>query len=304
MPNQIPTQQVPGVYHRRVGDIVVTALHDGYQDSPIATVRDIPEADAVRMLRDNLRPAPRRTSANCFLIRSGPRTALVDTGFGLGVRPTVGFLQANLAAAGVAPDEIDVVLLTHMHPDHWGGLADKEGRALFPRAELVMHADDHAYWHDDAAMMRLEDPVRRQMFFMEGRARVAPYRERMRLFTGGEVFPNVTAVALPGHTPGHTGFMIASGNASLLIWGDIVHVQELQVARPEVTMAVDVDPARAAATRRAILERVAADRQAIAGMHLHFPAFAHVVRNGDGYRLLPDAWSIDLDGDVARVGRD
>src|SRR5262245_57499410 len=259
----IPTQQVPGIYHRRVGDIVVTALHDGYQDSPIATVRDIAAHEAVRMLRDNLRPAPRRTSANCFLIRNGSRIALVDTGFGTGVRPTVGFLQTNLAAAGVAPDEIDVVLLTHMHPDHWGGLADKQGRALFPRAELVMHADDHAYWHDDAAMMRIEDPARRQTFFMEGRARVAPYRERMRLFTGGEVFPGVAAVPLPGHTPGHTGFMIASRNASLLIWGDIVHVQELQVARPEVTMAVDVDPARAAATRRGILERVAADRLAI-----------------------------------------
>ena len=302
MPGSIPTQQVPGVYHRRVGQIVVTALHDGYQDSPIATVKDIPEADAVRLLRDNLRPAPRRTSANCFLIWNGTRTALVDTGFGP-VRPTVGILQANLAAAGVTPDEIDVVLLTHMHPDHWGGLADKQGRATFPRAELKLHADDYAYWHDDSAMMRVEDPARRQMFFGDGRARVAPYRERMDLFTGGEVFPGVTAVPLPGHTPGHTGFMIASGNASLLIWGDIVHVQELQVARPEVTMAVDVDPAKAVATRRAILERTAADRQAIAGMHLHFPAFAHVVRQGAGYHLLPDAWSMDLDGDVAQVGK-
>ena len=174
-------------------------------------------------------------------------------------------------------------------------------RALFPRAELKMHADDHAYWHDDSAMMKVEDPARRQMFFADGRTKVALYRERMQLFTGGEVFPGVTTVPLPGHTPGHTGFLIASGNASLLIWGDIVHVQELQVARPEVTMAVDVDPARAVTTRRAILERAAADRQAIAGMHIHFPAFAHVVRDGAGYRLLPDAWSMDLDGDVAQV---
>ncbi|MBV9561288.1 MAG: MBL fold metallo-hydrolase [Bradyrhizobium sp.] len=302
MTRPIPTQQVPGVYHRRVGDILVTALHDGYQDSPMATVKDIPEAEAVRMLKDNLRPAPRRTSANCFLIRNGARTALVDSGFGK-VRPTVGFLMDNLAAAGVAPDDIDVVLLTHMHPDHWGGLADKEGRALFPRAELKMHADDHAHWHDDAAMMKVEDLGRRKMFFADGRAQVAPYRERMQLFTGGEVFPGVTTVPLAGHTPGHTGFLIASGNASLLIWGDIVHVQELQVARPEVTMAVDVDPARAVSTRRAILDRVATDRQAIAGMHIHFPAFAHVVRHGDDYRLLPDAWSMDLDGDVAQVAK-
>src|SRR5258708_7009688 len=150
-------------------------------------------------------------------------------------------------------------------------------------------------------MMRVEDPARRQSCFGDGRAKVAPYRERMTLFTGGEVFPGVTAVPLPGHTPGHTGFMIASGDASLLIWGDIVHVQELQVARPEVTMAVDVDPAKAVATRRAILDRVAADRPAIPGIDLPFPAFAPFLRAGRGHPLLPDAWSMDLDGDVARV---
>jgi glyoxylase-like metal-dependent hydrolase (beta-lactamase superfamily II) len=129
----------------------------------LRTVKDIPEADAVRLLRDNLRPAPRRTSANCFLTRNGTRTALVDTGFGP-VRPTVGFLQANLAAAGVTPEEIDVVLLTHMHPDHWGGLSDKQGRAMFPCAELKMHADDYAHWQDDSAMMRIEDPAPSDVF--------------------------------------------------------------------------------------------------------------------------------------------
>ena len=292
-------RQVAGVYHRRVGDISVTALHDGHQDVAMSTVLGIPAEEAAAMLHAAFRPVPRRTAVNGFLIRHGDRIALVDTGCGP-AKPTVGFLAANLAAAGVAPAQVDTVLMTHLHPDHVGGLSDRRGTALFPEAVLHLHADEHAYWHDDAAMMRVADPARRQLFFGDARAHLAPYRDRTQLFTGGEVFPGVTAVPLPGHTPGHSGFMLASGGESLLIWGDIVHVQELQVPRPEVTMMVDVDPAQAQQTRRRLFDRLVADRQAIAGMHLHFPAMAHLAQEGDGYRLVPDAWSLDLHGDAPR----
>jgi len=291
------TGQVAGVHHRRVGDITVTALNDGHQDVAMSTVLGIPPEMAAAMLRAAFRPVPRRTTVNCFAIRSGTRVALIDAGCGP-AKPTVGFLAANLAAAGIAPAEVDTVLMTHLHPDHFGGLADAQGTALFPRAELRLHADEYAYWHDDVPMLRVADPVRRQLFFGDARARLAAYRDRTSTFGGGEVFPGVTVVPLPGHTPGHAGFMVTSGGQSLLIWGDIVHVQELQVPRPEVTMAVDVDPAQAQATRRRLFDQVAADRQAIAGMHLHFPAFAHLARDGDGYRLVPDAWSLDLHGDA------
>lgn len=292
--------QVPGVYHRRVGDILVTALHDGHQDVSMATVLGLPAEEAAGMLRAAFRPA-RRTAVNAFLIRHGGRTALIDAGCGPS-KPTVGFLRTNLQAAGVRPDDIDTVLMTHLHPDHWGGLSDDAGRALFPRAELLLHEEERAYWYDDAAMAKVTDAARRTMFFLNARQRLAPYADRMRSFTAGEVFPGVTAIPLPGHTPGHTGFMVASGGRSLLVWGDIIHVQELQVPRPEVVMAVDVDPAKAVETRRRIFDQVAADRQAIAGMHLHFPAFAHLAREGDGYRLIPDAWTMDLDGDAPCPG--
>jgi glyoxylase-like metal-dependent hydrolase (beta-lactamase superfamily II) len=291
--------QVAGVYHRRVGDIMVTALNDGHQDVAMSTVLGIPPEEATALLHAAFRPVPRRTTVNAFLIRSGGRVALVDTGCGP-AKPTVGRIAANLAAAGVRPEQVDVVLLTHMHPDHWGGLSDGAGTSHFPRAELKLHRFEHAYWHDDAAMGRMTDPARREMFFLDARRRLAPYRGRTELFTGGEVFPGVTAMPLPGHTPGHTGFLISSGRDSLLIWGDIVHVQELQVPRPEVVMAVDVDPSAAEATRRRLFDRVAADRLAVAGMHLHFPAFAHLAREGGGYRLVPDAWSIDLRGDAPK----
>ncbi len=289
-------QQVAGCCHRQVGDILVTALNDGHQDAPLTSMAGIATEEAAALLQAAFRPVPRRTAVNGFLIRSGGRTALVDAGCGP-IKPTTGRLAANLAAAGVAAEAIDTVLMTHLHPDHFGGLTGPGGAPLFPAATLRLHEAEQAHWQDDAAMER-EDPARRAAFFGGARARLAAYADRTSPFTSGEVFPGVTAIPLPGHTPGHTGFMVASGGKSLLIWGDIVHVPEVQVPRPEATMAVDVDPAQAAATRRRIFDQVATDRQAIAGMHLHFPAFAHLARDGAGYRLVPDAWSIALEGDI------
>ena len=287
---RMPDGQVPGVHHRRVGDAVVTAVSDGHLDGSMAVIRNIEPEEAARMLQDAFRPVPRRTAVNTFLVHSGGKLALVDTGCGNAMAATAGRLFANLAAADVRPEEVDAVLLTHMHPDHSNGLADGEGRALFPRAELVMHEAEWAHWHDDAAMARA-DEVSRERNFQAARDQAAPYRDRLRLIKSGKVFPGVTAMSFPGHNPGHSGYMVASGADSLLIWGDIVHVPEIQVPRPEVTMAFDVDPAQAEATRRRVFDMVAADKQAITEMHLHFPGHAHLVRRGDGYALLPEAWS-------------
>ncbi len=163
------------------------------------------------------------------------------------------------------------------------------GALWFPNAELVLHEAEMAYWHDDAAMSRADEQSRERNF-LAGRRQLAPYRARTRLIQGGEILPGVTAMPLPGHTPGHTGYMIASGNDSLLIWGDIVHVPEIQVPRPEVTLAFDVDPAKAEATRRRTFDMVAADKLLFAGMHVHFPGFARLARTGDGFSLVPEPW--------------
>jgi glyoxylase-like metal-dependent hydrolase (beta-lactamase superfamily II) len=287
---RVPDRQVPGVHHRRVGDAVVTAVSDGHLDGSMAVLQNIAPEEAARMLRDAFRPVPRRTAVNTFLIHAGGRVALVDTGCGDAMAATAGRLQSNLAASGVRPEEVDAVLLTHMHPDHSNGLADAEGRALFPRAELVMHEAEWSHWHDDAAMARADETARERNFHA-ARDQAAPYRDRLRLFKGGEVFPGVTAMPFPGHTPGHSGYMVASGSDSLLIWGDIVHVPEIQVPRPEVTMAFDVDPAQAEATRRRVFDMVWTDKQAFTGMHLHFPGHARLLRRDGGYALLPEAWS-------------
>jgi glyoxylase-like metal-dependent hydrolase (beta-lactamase superfamily II) len=284
-----PVQQIPGVYHRKIGDIVVTAISDGYLDGNLEVMRNVDLNTAQRILRDAFRPA-RRTSVNTFLIHSKGRVAIIDTGSGNYLQPTAGFVQRNLAAAGIEAKSIDTVLLTHMHPDHSAGLTDmSNGQLLFPNAELVMHENELPYWFDDGAMAKADERSRK-LYFLAGREQVAPYKSRTRLFRQGEVFPGVTAVPSVGHTPGHTAYLVASGKDQLMIWGDTVHVPEVQTAFPAAGMAFDVDLAEAAASRRRMFDRVSADGVLIAGMHLHFPAFSRLARRGEGYALYSEAW--------------
>jgi glyoxylase-like metal-dependent hydrolase (beta-lactamase superfamily II) len=287
-------QQIAGVYHRKIGDILVTAISDGYLDGTVDVMRNVDHDTARQILKEAFRPA-RRTSVNTFLIHSGGRTAIVDTGSGNYLQPTAGFVQRNLAGAGIDPKSIDTVLLTHMHPDHSAGLTDmSNGQLLFPNAELVMHENEQTYWFDDGEMSKVDERAR-QLYFQAGREQVEPYRKRVRLFREGEVFPGVTAVPSLGHTPGHTAYLIASGNEQLMIWGDTVHVPEVQTAFPEAGMAFDTDLAAAAASRKRMFDRVSTDGILIAGMHLHFPAFSRLARRGDAYALYPEAWVHGMD---------
>jgi glyoxylase-like metal-dependent hydrolase (beta-lactamase superfamily II) len=287
--HQQPLQQIAGVYHRRIGDIVVTAISDGYLDGTLDVMRNVDIEKARQILKDAFRPA-RRTSVNTFLIHSRGRMAIIDTGSGNYLQPTAGFVQRSLTAAGIDPKSIDTVLLTHMHPDHSAGLVDmSNGQLLFPSAELVMHENELAHWFDDGAMAKVDERSAK-LYFMAGREQVAPYKNRMRLFREGEVFPGVTAVPSLGHTPGHTAYLIASGDEQLMIWGDTVHVPEVQTAFPEAGMAFDTDLTAAAAARKRMFDRVATDGILIAGMHLHFPAFSRLARRGNAYALHPEAW--------------
>jgi glyoxylase-like metal-dependent hydrolase (beta-lactamase superfamily II) len=281
--------QIPGVYRRCIGDMTVTALSDGVLERTHEMMHGVSAEEAARHMAKAFRPGI-VISVNAFLISAGSRSILVETGSGNYLGPTTGKLLDSLAAAGAAPADIDTILLTHMHPDHSAGLTDlATGKRIYPNAELVVHEDEPKHWNDDAAMARGTDREKK-LFFQQAREQMAPYRDRMRLFRSGEVAPGITAIPAPGHTPGHTAYLLESGTDRLLIWGDTVHIPEVQVPRPEVTMVVDSDRAGAEASRRRIFDMAASERLLVTGMHLHFPGFNHVVREGAGYALVPEAW--------------
>jgi glyoxylase-like metal-dependent hydrolase (beta-lactamase superfamily II) len=225
-------------------------------------------------------------------VQTPEQTVLIDTACGPNMAPTAGRMMANLQAAGITPDDIDVVLLTHLHRDHVGGLLDADGRVAFPRAKLLMPEAEAVYWLDEGAAAAA--PEDKRPAFTMAQQSTAPYGAAMQTFTAEEPLPGIKAVPLPGHTPGHTGYEMGAGDDRLLIWGDICHAPDVQTRRPEAAVIFDVDQPLAIATRRAILARAADERLLIAGMHMHFPAFVRIAREGDGYAVRPIAWLSEL----------
>ncbi len=290
----VATAQVPGVQRRKLGDVLVTALSDGSLLIPAEYLNGVDEAGRDSLYRAAGRRPPFASALNAFLLQCGGRTVLVDTGVGGQWGPSAGRLGANLGAAGVAPGEIGTVLLTHLHADHVGGLLDETGAPAFPNATILVPAAELAYWQDDAKRDAL--PEAKRGAFEAARRYTAPYGGRVQAFSGTAPLPGVTAVPLPGHTPGHTGYAVAGGGETLVIWGDICHVPEVQCARPEVTIGFDADPADAVASRRAMLQRAVDEDLVITGMHMSFPGFNRIARDGSGYRLQPQPWQYDFPG--------
>jgi glyoxylase-like metal-dependent hydrolase (beta-lactamase superfamily II) len=273
--------------HWPVGDMIVTSLSDGYFDIPLAHIlTNLPLQDAEAALQRAFRPTMPRLEVNAYLVRrAGQAPILIDAGAGARLGPTVGKLPAALAGIGVAPADIGTVLLTHLHGDHVGGLVDAQGQAMFPNAGIVLHAAEAAFWLESAPGAGADQ----QSVDLALHA-VAPYRERMRLIEEGDVIPGIGAVFLPGHTPGHTGYRIGDSGASVLIWGDLVNQPVVQSAFPEAGFFSDADSALAVRTRKALLSKAADENLLVAGMHIEFPGFARVVREGAGYRLVPAQW--------------
>jgi glyoxylase-like metal-dependent hydrolase (beta-lactamase superfamily II) len=284
-----PAVQTPGVYHRKLGDGVITAVNDGMFEGATALMTNIEPADAEALLASTFRPLPPRLTVNTFLLTIGGKRILFDTGCAASFGPTVGKMLGNLAALGVAPDTVSTVLLTHAHPDHANGLIDAAGAAVFPNAELVVSAPEAAFWQDDAIMSAVPDEMK--PYFVGARAALAAYADRTRLIAQGEVLPGITAIPAYGHTAGHTAYLVESGGDSLLIWGDVVHLPGVQFARPEVGVIFDADGPGAIATRARLMDMAVTDKLAVAGMHLDFPVFGHVIRQGQGYAHVPEVWT-------------
>lgn len=279
--------QPSGVSHIAIGDIVVSAINDGVFQ---ASFDDLVTTDRTACESAHLgefRLAPPWLTINCFVIRSGDRTVLVDSGFA-GKTEQVGRLGANLKAIDVAPADVDTIVMTHMHPDHEAGLTDASGKAIFPKAELVLHENEFAFWRDDGAMARATPEG--QGDFHLARAALGAYGDRVRTVKTDQVAPGVRAFPTPGHTPGHTAWLVESNGDALLIWGDIVHFPGMQFAFPDTSVAYDIDPAAAAESRKKVLKFAAGEKLRVAGVHLDFPTFGHVVSNGSAYRFVPEVW--------------
>ena len=279
---------LPGVKRWGVGDLTVTVLNDGWFQGSLDLVTGIAKDEAGALQRAGFRTEAPRVTLNAFLVTGpGRKPVLIDTGYGAFGPPTMGRVPAALAVAGVAPGEIATVLVTHCHPDHIGGLL-LDGKAAYPNAEIVLHSDEAKHWLPDAALAAAPDGAK--PYFENARKALAPYAGRMREQTGGEVLPGITAVHLPGHTPGHCGFRIVSGDKSLMVFTDVVHLPAIQFKQPEAGVGFDVDGDEARETRKRILDEVARERTLIAGAHLEFPALGTVDRDGAGYRFVPVLW--------------
>ena len=287
-----PSVQAVGICHKRVGDLVVTAINDGYLDGSLDLVTQVSKDEAAAAQRASCRSIPPRLTINAFLVQAdGGRPILIDTGAGTNFGPSGGKLAEGLKLAGVEPAEIGTVLITHAHPDHTGGLA-AGGSAVFSNAELVLGQAEADHWLADGALERAPEGAR--PYFQGAQAAIAPYKGRLRTVSSGEVVPGVTAVAAPGHTPGHTAYRIDSAGQSLLIWGDIVHLPGIQFALPGAGVVFDVDGKQAVETRRRMFDMAASSELTVAGMHGEFPAFGRVVRDGQAYRFLPDSWVSEI----------
>lgn len=278
-------RQAPGFSRLRVGGFEVTALYDGTVRLGLNLFPELGAEAPVLMQRAFAPPGPLIAPVNAYAVNTGERLYLVDCGGPPGFVATMAHLPDALTAAGIAPEAVDALIVTHLHPDHAGG-ASRDGRAFFPNAELIVPEAEAAFWLDPSSPATAPAAVR--PFFPMVSGFIGPYGQRTRrLAAGASPAPGIEQVSIPGHTPGHTGYLIADGGQSLLIWGDVTHAPQLQLPRPDVSVAFDFDPALAARSRSRVLDQVATDRALVAGAHLPFPGIGYVKREGAGFAFVP-----------------
>ena len=285
-----------GAYSRQVGDVAVTALLDGQFEGTTSLILGPLEAQSEAWLRDTSRHVPPRFSISCFLLEfANGSKALFDGGCGHAFGPVAGLAPKALASLGVKPEQIGTILSSHAHPDHVVGLIEPDGSARYPNAELAVTEAERAYWMSDANREAAPDP--NSQFFDGAHAALNAYADRTRHFTDGEeVMPGIEAVFLPGHTPGHTGFILRSGSEALFIWADIVHLPGIQYAHPEAAVAFDVDPSAARESRKRAFDRASADRMLVAGIHHDFPLFGHLRAHGQAFAWDAEVWAPTASG--------
>ncbi|RYY87982.1 MAG: MBL fold metallo-hydrolase, partial [Comamonadaceae bacterium] len=228
------------------------------------------------------------TSVNGYLVNTGGKLVLIDTGAGKLFGPTLGNLVANLKASGYQPGQVDEIYITHMHVDHVGGLLTADNQRAFPNAVLRIDKRDTDYWLSEANMNAA--PASARDFFKGAMLAAGPYQQAGKLqpFEGaGELVPGVRAQPAYGHTPGHTVYTIESKGQKLVLWGDLMHVAAVQFDDPGVTIAFDSDSKKAAPERRKAYAEAAKSGNLVGAAHLSFPGLGYLHTAGKGYAFQP-----------------
>jgi glyoxylase-like metal-dependent hydrolase (beta-lactamase superfamily II) len=291
--------QVPGFYRYKVGSFECTSINDGARSFPLpdSFVTNVPKAEALAAAESAYMPQGMVTVPfNPQLINTGGKLVLIDTGNGVAnLEPTkgaVGRTLQNLAAAGVDARSIDVVLLSHLHPDHTNGLRALDGSIAFPNAEIMVPDKDWAFWTSDDNAAKAQSNAMMKNYFANVKKTFAGIESKVTKYDWGkEVIPGITSIEAPGHTPGHTAFMVASGNSKILIQSDVTNIPEFFLRNPDWHVAYDVDPELAQTTRHKFYDMAAAEKALVVGFHFTFPSMGHVEKDGTKYRLVPIAWN-------------
>jgi glyoxylase-like metal-dependent hydrolase (beta-lactamase superfamily II) len=288
---QIKTQ-APGFYRMMLGNTEITVLSDGTAPRDVDKIMSKPEEIRQTLARDH-QVLPIEISINAFLINTGSKLILVDTGAGELFGPhSGGQLIANLRAAGYQPEQIDAVLLTHIHADHSGGLS-MGGRRVFPNALVYVDKHDPDFWLSAAAEAKAS--AEKKTTFHQSHATIDPYVAAGKLHpfdAATELFPGIRAMPAYGHTPGHTSYMVESKGERLLLWGDIIHVAEVQFSDPEITIDYDVDRNAAITSRKRLMADAAGQGYLVGGAHISFPGLGHVRADTKGYTWIPLPYSV------------
>ena len=289
--------QAPGFYRLKVGDLEVTALYDG------TGVLDPHWLNGTKAAMDGVAKAlhedPHMLDVvdTGFLVNTGKQLILIDAGAGIWWGGgALGRLAGSLRSAGYTPEEVDIVLVTHLHSDHFGGVTTQDGKRVFPNAEVYVAKAESDFWLSPEIAAKA--PKDAQPFFESAQAIAAPYIQagKWHTFSGSEpIVDGMQLVPLPGHTPGHTGYEFSSKGQTILFWGDIVHAQRVQLQHPEVAAIFDIDQTGAAATRSRLLLKLAREDVLIATPHSSFfPPLGRLRKEGGGYTWVPvvftDQW--------------
>lgn len=287
--------QAPYFYRFKLGDAQATIVSDGTLPlgDPKSNFTGLSPAEMDRQLADSFLPNDNAVlEQNILVLNTGDRMVLFDTGMGslklFG--STTGKLMATLRQAGIDPKDIDAVVMSHAHVDHCGGCMADDGSRHFPNAQYYISQADFDYWTDDA-----KAPAAMKPFYDAAKKNLLPNRDRTVFFKDGQEFlPGITAMAAPGHTVGHTIFMISSGGKSLCYVGDLAHHPVLLLEKPLTEFAYDTDPAQSAQSRVRHLTSLAQNRTPILAYHFAWPGIGHVAKQGEGFRYYPEAMKMEL----------